>query len=268
MVYAQIAVVSSHLLPLDVIRSLTTCMQHFLSTANPSDIIEYEEDQVCVWATLLPYLKLFYLPTRASLQSPNHCSGTDTTSGCSNTTGPQSESASDSEERLPMCIDKQRSLSHGDATSSEHMPPTPPMSSTHSQPTAPCVEESWFSCGPDQPGPEGAPRRLEVESLKQASLSMSLFFLHTKIARECHCKVLQEEGLVDFVTCLPWHVAAASRGGAEQVVWELNSHIKLQPPRLFNLARAVLAKEHFGLEKVVQIHSPMDLAREVLDAGQ
>lgn len=97
---------------------------------------------------------------------------------------------------------------------------------------------------------------------------MALFFLHTKIARECHCKVLLEEGLVDFVTCLPWHMAAASQERAGQVVWELNSHLKLQPPRLFNLAGAVLAREHFGLEKVVRLHSPMELAREILDSRQ
>jgi hypothetical protein len=91
-----------------------------------------------------------------------------------------------------------------------------------------------------------------------------LFFLHTKLSRQCHCKVLQEEGLVDFVTCLPWYVDTESRESAKQVVWELNCHVKPQPPRLFNLARAVLAKEYFGLEKVAKVHSPMELARELL----
>lgn len=104
-----------------------------------------------------------------------------------------------------------------------------------------------------------------MKLLKRVSLSMVLFFLHTKMSRECHCKVLLEEDLVDFVTCLPWHVAAASKERAEQVVWELNSHIKLQPPRLFNLSRAVLARVHFGLDTVVRVNSPMELARKILD---
>lgn len=267
MVYAQIAMISSYLLPLDVIRSLTTSMLSFLSTANPSDITEYEEDQVCVWATLLPYIKLFYLP-RASSRRPDLCSSTLTTSGSQSDNCSQNESA---EMRHPVCIDSRCTLAQDNSSKHDQArtvlksaSPPPPIKVARSNSPRAARDEKWLPCD----GPEEARRGQAVKSLKQASLSMALFFLHTKIARECHCKVLLEEGLVDFVTCLPWHMAAASQERAGQVVWELNSHLKLQPPRLFNLAGAVLAREHFGLEKVVRLHSPMELAREILDSRQ
>lgn len=270
MVFAQMAMVSSHLLPLSVVRSMTICMRGFLSTANPSDIIEYEEVQVCVWSTLLPYLKLFYLPTKAGIMSQySDCCGppTPTTSGsCGDSQSEPTTPSPSSEERHALCTDNEHSLSRNETISSEYD------QSQTLPPNIPGSEEGGIGGGlsfkPDSSGEKGASRWREVESLKQASLSMVLFFLHTKISRECHCKVLLEEDLVDFVTCLPWHVDAASRERAEQVVWELNSHIKLQPPRLFNLSRAVLAREHFGLEVVVKVNSPMELAREILDPSK
>ena len=95
---------------------------------------------------------------------------------------------------------------------------------------------------------------------------MVLFFLHTKVSRECHCKLLTEEGLVDFVTCLPWHVDTTSREKAKEMVFELSGHLRLQPPKLSNLARAALAKMHFGLEKVVSVSS-MELARDFMNVS-
>lgn len=268
MVYAQLAVVSSHLLPPSTVRSITLSMRSFLSTADPSDIVEYEEDLMCVWATLLPYLKLFYLPAKAGASS--QCDHSPSTSVCSDAQGASTTLLPGSEDRHVVCTVDRPLTDNNTAVSSEHS-----QASDLESPSSPdddlaemCLEGRGSSLIPDSPQVKEALRWQDLESLKQVSLRMVLFFLLTKLARECHCKVLLEEGLVDFVTCLPWHVVAESKETAEQVVWELSSHVKLQPPRLFNLARAVLARAHFGLENVVSVHSPMELARELLDPSQ
>lgn len=298
MVFAQIAVASPHLIPVPAIRSIAGCMHSFLCTANPADIRDYEEDLLCVWATFLPYLKLFYLPvTRLPLL---HCSAESTASP-----GP-SDSRRDPTSPFPSSVEgKLAFVNHACASfggASDAGLPGLQRSSSSLRPgeegIAFCqdsprqkralgLQDKYSEGALEHQGVEQASldasehhgieqaslealeashsKHRDLESLKQASLNTILFFLLTKVTRECHCKVLQEEDLVDFVTCLPWHVGVASRERAEQVVWELNTHLKLQPPRLFNLAKVVLARMHFGLEKTVTIHSPMELAREMLD---
>jgi hypothetical protein len=154
-------------------------MNKFLSETQPDVIRVYEEEQECVWATLLPYIKLFYLPQRRN-------------SG--------------------MGI-------------SDH--------------------------------------ERQMQELQHSSERMVLFFLHSKMNRQYSCDILVKEGLVDYVTALPWHVSVESKASAESVVSELGGHMRLQPPRLCSIVQAKLAKMHFGLESVVACDSPVDLIRSV-----
>ena len=159
-------------MPSQFIDTVLSQMNKFLSETRPDVIRIYEQEQECVWATLLPYVKLFYLPP--------------------------------------------------------HL-------------------------GMDQ----------QMRDLRCSSERMVLFFLHSKMNRQYSCDILIKEGLVDYVTALPWHVSVESRASAESVVLELGGHMTLQPPRLCSIVQAKLAKMHFGLERVIASDSPVDLIRSL-----
>lgn len=100
-------------------------------------------------------------------------------------------------------------------------------------------------------------------SLRQASVNMILFFLHSKFCRDYVCEILVKEGLLDYVVALPWNVEPEFEGPAKALVSELGSHVRLQTPSLCSIAKAKLAKMYFGLRKIIKSCSPVDLIRSV-----
>ena len=177
MVFAQLALASPHLVPSQFIATVLYHMNKFLSETKPDIIRVYEQEQECVWATMLPYVKLFYLPQ------------------------------------------------------------------------------------PQNPGMVVYDQR--IQELQHSSERMVLFFVHSKMSRQYSCDILIKEGLVDYITALPWHVSVESKVSAESVVSELSRHTRLQPPRLCSIVQAKLAKMYFGLERVVASGSPVDLIRSI-----
>lgn len=171
-VLAQLILVSPHLIPRQFTDTILDLMTDFLSEAKPDDIKQYEENQVCVWATLLPYVKLLYVP--ALTQTVPHT---------------------------------------------------------------------------------------QLSKLQETSQEIILLFLHSKVTRAIHCEILVKEGLVDFITILPWYTNHKSsfREKVDAVLFELNRHVPLQPPKLSSIAKGTLARMYFGLERVVNSHSPMEL---------
>ena len=146
-------------------------MESLVRNESPHDIRKYEEEQVCVWATLLPYLKLLFLPN----------------------------------------------------------------------------------------APRATPDNPLLAELQLRSVETVLFFLRSKIQRSDHQEILAREGLLDFVVCMPWHVSVGLRASAKAMVSELSSHVLLQPPRLSNIAKAMLAKDSLGLESVVKTNSVAEI---------
>ena len=122
--FAQLVLTSPHLIPPRFIDVILSNMNQFLSETHPSTITKYDEEQSCIWSTLLPYVKLFY--------QPDH------------------------------------QLLHRTAIISNSYP--------------------------------------NFRALLDASINMSLFFLHSKVGRKCTCDILLKEGLLDYVTALPWYV--------------------------------------------------------------
>ena len=63
-----------------------------------------------------------------------------------------------------------------------------------------------------------------------------------------------EQGLMDYVICLPSVLPAKSRAQqrAKDLVTMLGKEMHLQPPSLNTMVRARLAVTHFGLEKVLK----------------
>ena len=67
-------------------------------------------------------------------------------------------------------------------------------------------------------------------------------------------KWIVEQGLMDYVICLPSVHSAKSRAQqtAKDLVAMLGKEMHLQPPSLNAMVRARLAVTHFGLEKVLK----------------
>ena len=100
---------------------------------------------------------------------------------------------------------------------------------------------------PDTPQPEA------VRKLQQLSLQTAIFSLQNMLGRENHRQVLKREGLVDYVTCMPFYVAETLKPRARELVQMLASSgdLQVQVPTLLNLVKAKLAKMCFGLEGVL-----------------
>ena len=64
-----------------------------------------------------------------------------------------------------------------------------------------------------------------------------------------------ENGLLDYVVCLPWTVEVGSRAHSRacELLSFLRGEMTLQPPSLINLARAKLAGMHFGLRQILKM---------------
>ena len=92
-----------------------------------------------------------------------------------------------------------------------------------------------------------------VSALKSCSLEIVILGLHSMLVRDNHRKVVIDEGLVDYLVCLPPHMPEALRPKSRDLVQLIFSQgdVTVQPPRLINLAKAKLAKMYFGLEYVL-----------------
>ena len=112
---------------------------------------------------------------------------------------------------------------------------------------------------PDTPQPEA------VRKLQQLSLQTVIFSLQNMLGRENHRQVLKREGLVDYVTCMPFYVAETLKPRARELVQMLASSgdLQVQAPTLVNLVKAKLAKMCFGLEGVLTM-SVAELFSKVL----
>lgn len=214
MTFAQLALASPHLMPSQFIDIVLEHMNEFLTKTQPEVIKTYEQDHECVWATLLPYVKLFYLPEN-SMAVLNQDSMT----------------LSGQEMEEPHWITGKAIVSSqkvdGSSTNQKVL---------------------WNN-------------EQKMEKLQQTSERIILFFLHSKMSRQYSCDILTKEGLVDYISALPWHVSAESRVLAKTVVSELSGHLKLQPPKLCSIVQAKLARMCFGLGRIVASDSPVDLIR-------
>ncbi|KAL5484238.1 hypothetical protein EMCRGX_G020700 [Ephydatia muelleri] len=92
-----------------------------------------------------------------------------------------------------------------------------------------------------------------ASALKFYSIEIILLGLHSMLRRKNHCMVILNEGLVDYIVCLPSHVPETLRSKARGLIQLLSSegNITVHPPRLINLAKAKLAKMYFGHEFVL-----------------
>ena len=88
-----------------------------------------------------------------------------------------------------------------------------------------------------------------------ASICMEIVLLGLQLAlaKEDERTTLQKQGLLDYLTCLPWRFPKGSTAQkrAKSIVDMVGSHIQLQPPKLYTMVKSKLATMYFGLEKVL-----------------
>ena len=157
--------------PQKYLHQITKCVAKFLTETTIEDIRNYESDRGTIWATLLPYVKLFYLPSTVSGRGRGR--------------------------------------------------------------------------GSNDPLPTG---------LRDNCQRVILLFLHSKISTHMYHVLLEQEGLLDFVVCLPWYLPASCRPSALAMVSDLRTSLpSVGPPQLLSMAKASLAKERLGLEPVLNL---------------
>ena len=103
--------------------------------------------------------------------------------------------------------------------------------------------KSVLACGSD-------PR---YRALQMMCVETSVLSLQVNMCIERERNRMMEQGLMDYVICLPSVLPAKSRAQqrAKDLVAMLGKEMHLQPPSLNAMARARLAVTHFGLEKVL-----------------
>ena len=91
--------------------------------------------------------------------------------------------------------------------------------------------------------------------LPELALELIMIALQVMLGRESHRAILLKEGILDFVTCIPWYISGPAQERARAVVSVIQQapDVELQPPSLLNMAKACVAKHFCGLPAVVQL---------------
>ena len=99
---------------------------------------------------------------------------------------------------------------------------------------------------------------LLLSETQDMALETTIIALHSMLDRDIHRDVLVREGLVDFLTCMPWYTTGPAEERARALVRMVQQapDVELQPPSLLNMAKACVAKHFCGLPTVVQLSVP------------
>ena len=94
--------------------------------------------------------------------------------------------------------------------------------------------------------------------VQSVALQTIIIALHIMLDRKVHRNVLIREGLMDYITCMPWYTtgAAEQRARALMRMVQQAPDVDLQPPSLLNIAKACVAKNFCGLQTVVHFSVP------------
>lgn len=91
----------------------------------------------------------------------------------------------------------------------------------------------------------------QVHAIRGYSVDIILISLQSTLGTTENIKIISEEGLMDYITMLPWNVPQTSKLLAQHVVDELLTVTQLQPPSLVSIAKAKLSKSSFGVVNVI-----------------
>ena len=91
---------------------------------------------------------------------------------------------------------------------------------------------------------------------RSVALHTIIIALHIMLGKEFHRDVLIREGLMDYITCMPWYTTGAAEQRPRALVRMVQQapDVDLQPPSLLNIAKAFMSKN--GLQTVVHLSVP------------
>ena len=106
------------------------------------------------------------------------------------------------------------------------------------------AKKTVLACGSD-------PR---YRNLQMMCIEAHVLFFQVILIGEQERKKMVDQGLMDYILCLPSVLPAGSRAQqrAKDLVAMLGKEMHLQPPSLISMARARLATTHFGLDRVLK----------------
>ena len=98
---------------------------------------------------------------------------------------------------------------------------------------------------------------LSDDEISMRCLEVVVLGLQIFLEGERERQVLVKQGLLEYLTCLPWHMPKGSKAHqrAKSLGDMVGSHIVLQPPSLNVIVKAKLAATCLGLEKVLKSDS-------------
>ena len=96
--------------------------------------------------------------------------------------------------------------------------------------------------------------------VQSVALQTIIIALQILLARKVHRDVLIREGLMDYITCMPWYTTGAAEQRARALVRMVQQapDIDLRPPSLLNMAKAFMSKKlqtvvHLSVPEILQI---------------
>ena len=98
---------------------------------------------------------------------------------------------------------------------------------------------------------------LSEDEISMRCLEVVVLGLQVILEGEKERQVLVKQGLLEYLTCLPWHMPKGSMAHqrAKSLVDMVGSHIVLQPPSLNVIVKAKLAVTCLGFENVLKSDS-------------
>ena len=99
---------------------------------------------------------------------------------------------------------------------------------------------------------------LLLSETQDMALQTTIIALHSMLDRSIHREVLVREGLVDYLTCMPWYTTGSAQQRSRALVRmvQQSPDVDLQPPSLLNMTKACVAKNYCGLQTVVHLSVP------------
>lgn len=144
-----------------------------------------------------------------------------------------------------------------------YVPKTPLIAVNTSYKTSTCSSHSELSVVEDT-------RQCLISTLQILSIRSALIALHMIILNfeDGHksLETMQSANLIPFIIAAPWNVPQSLKAQATQLVQCLGQYMHIGPPTLADLAKASLAKWHFGLERMLQLQTPYELVQEYYSA--
>ena len=96
-------------------------------------------------------------------------------------------------------------------------------------------------------------RPFSGSDVQSVALQTIIIALHIMLNSEFHRDVLIREGLMDYITCMPWYTTGAAEQRARALVRMVQQapDVDLQPPSLLNMSKAFMSKN--GRQTVVHL---------------